>query len=617
MKTTLSLASRFVIVTAISIASTAIKVAAAPGDLDTTFGTGGKVVTNFGPGTTSDDVRYDGSMALQADGKILVSGISGNNFGLARYNTNGTLDTSFDGDGKVTTDFGSVDFGYAVAVQSDGKIVVAGSNSIQIALARYNTDGSLDTSFDGDGKVTTQAGTSFSEAYTIAVQADGKILAAGTADDASGNFLFAVVRYNTNGTLDTSFDGDGKAFAALGSGNYDLANSIAVQADGKILLAGSSYGASNDDFGVARFNTNGSLDTSFSGDGKLTTTFGAGTEIAYSVAVQSDAKIVVGGLARPGSDDDFGLVRYLTDGTLDTSFDGDGKVTTSFGAFNDYAYSVVVQADGKIGAAGIASITIPNGDFALARYNTNGSLDTTFGTSGKVTTAVQAGFDTGYSLAIQSDGKFVVGGSSTGSSFDFALVRYVGGSSATTVTSLNRVNPATTNLSTVNWTLTFAAANTGVSASNFSLSGAAATGASVGTPSTSNSGLTWNVPVTTGSTDGTLTLSLANATGTTPGVSTSLPFAGQSYTMDKTPPTVASIVRQSPGTQGITGTNVTFRVTFSEGITAPAASNFGIAAVSGTIVGTIGTVTPVSPSVYDVAATITSGTGEFRLKVVD
>ena len=147
--------------------------------------------------------------------------------------------------------------------------------------------------------------------------------------------------------------------------------------------------------------------------------------------------------------------------------------------------------------------------------------------------------------------------------------------------------------------------------------GAAAAGASVGTPTTANSGLTWNVPVTTGSTAGTLTLSLANATGTTPGVSTSLPFAGQSYTMDKTRPTVLSIVRQTPTSQATTNTSATFRVTFSEAVNAPAASNFAIAAVSSSITGSIGTVTAVNSNTYDVAVSITSGTGEFRLKVQD
>jgi hypothetical protein len=189
----------------------------------------------------------------------------------------------------------------------------------------------------------------------------------------------------------------------------------------------------------------------------------------------------------------------------------------------------------------------------------------------------------------------------------------------TTVASLNRVNPATSNLSTVNWTLTFAAANTGVSASNFTLSGAAAAGATVGTPTTANSGLTWNVPVTTGSTAGTLTLSLVNATGTTPGVSSSLPFAGQSYTMDKVAPAVVSIVRQTPTSQATSSTSATFRVTFSEAVNAPTTANFAIAAVSSTITGTISSVTAVSgnPAAFDVAITITGGSGEFRLKVID
>ncbi|MCX6853842.1 MAG: hypothetical protein NTV80_02935 [Verrucomicrobia bacterium] len=207
--------------------------------------------------------------------------------------------------------------------------------------------------------------------------------------------------------------------------------------------------------------------------------------------------------------------------------------------------------------------------------------------------------------------------STSGSQVSGVVVGTAAAPPTTTVTSLNRVNPATSNLSTVNWTLTFAAANTGVTASNFSLSGAAATGATVGTPTTANSGLTWNVPVTTGSTAGTLTLNLANATGTTPGVSTTLPFAGQSYTMDKTAPTLVSIVRQTPTSQATTNTSATFRVTFSEAVNAPAASNFAIAAVSSSITGTIGTVTAVNASTYDVPVTITGGSGEFRLKVQD
>lgn len=186
------------------------------------------------------------------------------------------------------------------------------------------------------------------------------------------------------------------------------------------------------------------------------------------------------------------------------------------------------------------------------------------------------------------------------------------------VTSLNRVNTTPSNAGTVNWTLTFASAVTGLTASNFSLTGAAATGAAVGTPSiVSGGGLTWNIPVTTGSTDGTLTLNLANATGLSSTISTSLPFAGQSYTMDKTPPTIVSVVRQNPTAQATSAGSVVFRVTYSEPVTGIVAARYQIVNVNGgTVTGTIGTPTG-GPTIYDVPVTITGGSGEFRLRVKD
>lgn len=186
------------------------------------------------------------------------------------------------------------------------------------------------------------------------------------------------------------------------------------------------------------------------------------------------------------------------------------------------------------------------------------------------------------------------------------------------VTSLNRVNTTPSNAGTVNWTLTFASAVTGLTASNFSLTGAAATGAAVGTPSiVSGGGLTWNIPVTTGSTDGTLTLNLANATGLSSTISTSLPFAGQSYTMDKTPPTIVSVVRQNPTAQATSAGSVVFRVTYSEPVTGIVAARYQIVNLNGgTVTGTIGTPTG-GPTIYDVPVTITGGSGEFRLRVKD
>jgi len=168
----------------------------------------------------------------------------------------------------------------------------------------------------------------------------------------------------------------------------------------------------------------GDLDTSFSGDGKQTTAIGSGTDEANSVVLQSDGKIVAAGYSHNGTNNDFAVVRYNTDGSLDTTFDTDGKVTTDIGSSQDQAYSVVLQSDGKIVVAGW-SYNGSNNDFAVVRYNTDGSLDTTFDTDGKVTTAIGSGIDAAYSVVLQSDGKIVVAGYSyNGTNDDFAVVRY-------------------------------------------------------------------------------------------------------------------------------------------------------------------------------------------------
>ena len=225
------------------------------------------------------------------------------------------------------------------------------------------------------------------------------------------------------GELDTTFDTDGKVTTSIGSGD-DYVNSVVLQSDGKIVAAGYSYNGSNYDFAIVRYNTDGSLDTTFDTDGKVTTPIASGDDRAYSVVLQSDGKIVAAGYSYNGSDNDFAIVRYNTDGSLDTTFDTDGKVTTPIGSRSDTAYGVVLQSDGKIVAAGY-SFNGSDNDFAIVRYNTNGSLDTTFGTGGKVTTPIGSGNEEANSVVLQSDGKIVVAGSSVnGSNYDFAVVRY-------------------------------------------------------------------------------------------------------------------------------------------------------------------------------------------------
>ena len=391
-KTDLKLKCKFLYLIASTILTFTLTPSAYAQDLDLSFGVNGTVTTAF------PDTATAYSIAIQSDGKIVAVGTQNNNYALARYTTAGLLDTSFSGDGIVYFDWAGIDIAYSVAIQSDGKIVVAGTSADYFSLARYTTAGLLDTSFSGDGFTgyfTSPEGT----AYSVAIQSDGKIVVGGVS-----NNNFALARYTTTGVLDTSFDDDGKVTTDFGS--VDGAYSVAIQSDGKIVVAGFS----NNDFALARYTTAGVLDTSFDGDGKVTSNLG-GNDIGRSVVIQSDGKIVVvGGF----SNNNFALARYTTAGVLDTSFDGDGMVTTDFGSV-DVAYSVAIQSDGKIVVAGVS-----NNDFALARYTTAGLLDTSLSGDGKVTQDFGQ-LDTAYSVAIQSDEKIVVAGRGFSK---FALARF-------------------------------------------------------------------------------------------------------------------------------------------------------------------------------------------------
>ncbi len=399
------------------------------GDLDPSFGVAGRVTTAVGTSAQGQAVL------IQSNGKILVAGVgNANDFALARYNSDGSLDTSFDGDGKLTTDFASgVDAANSIALQTDGKIVVAGLAHGDFALARYNSDGSLDTSFDGDGKLTTSFSSGIDFANSVAFQADGKIVVAGISDQNTASTRFALARYNSDGSLDTAFDGDGTLTSDFGVGFIGQAYELTLQTDGKIIVAGRSFFTSGGpNFALVRYNGDGSLDTSFDGDGKLTTDFTASEDYGNAVALQNDGRIVVAGYTFGGGSFDFALARYNSDGSLDTSFDGDGKLTTDFITGDDYAYDVVVQNDGKIVVVGSSNLA-----FALARYNSDGSLDTSFNEDGILLTvfgSVPRG--EAKSVALQPDGKIVVAGYSGGY---FALARYIADGSPT-ITSASSVN---------------------------------------------------------------------------------------------------------------------------------------------------------------------------------
>lgn len=395
------------------------------GILDPTFGNKGIVGTSVGIG---EDLIYD--TAIQSDGKIVAVGSADSLFTVARYNTDGSLDTTFDGDGKsqirpITNGNG---IAQSVEIQSDGKIVVAGSSTNStingFAVVRYNSNGSLDTSFGTRGIVVTRFTPCCDQATAMAIQNDGKIVVAGYADNLSHDF--GVVRYNTDGSRDTDFGIGGIVTTKLTSG-VDEARSIAIQADGKIVVAGYAQVGSYFNFATVRYNSNGSLDTTFDGDGSVLTSVGTTHSAAYSVAIQSDNKIVLTGwvdMPAPSNSKDFATVRYNANGSLDTSFDLDGKVTTSFGTGDDAASALAIQSDGKIVAAGKA--TAISNDFGVARFNSDGSLDNTFDLDGIVTTAVSSKGDLAFSVNVQGDGKLIAAGAytNTAGNSDFALVRY-------------------------------------------------------------------------------------------------------------------------------------------------------------------------------------------------
>jgi len=404
------------------------------GALDASFGTGGKVTTDFaGAGDGA------GAIAVQPDGKLVVAGgatiDAQADFALARYDSSGTLDPSFGTDGRVTTDFGGrYEGASSVALQPDGKIVVAGGSVIgfydNFALARYNSDGTLDATFGSGGKVITNFGEVSSHAYSVAVQPDGKIVATGYAN-IDGEEDFALVRYNANGTLDATFGAGGKViteFGRLQQGfSYAFGNSIAVQSNGKIVVAGRAYIGAGFDAALARYESDGMLDASFGTGGKVITDFGGSNDLVSSVAVQPDGNIVAAGQANVVRGYGFALARYTSSGTLDASFGAGGIVTTDFGIFDQgfsvaYAASLAVQLDGRMVAAGRAYI---NGGFhsGLARYNSDGTLDASFGTGGKVTADFQGplGSDQFTSVVVQPDGKIVA---AVGGLGDFTLVRY-------------------------------------------------------------------------------------------------------------------------------------------------------------------------------------------------
>lgn len=399
------------------------------GELDAAFGTGGLVTTDFAGGS---DVILD--MIVQPDGRIVAAGTADNgltpdDFAVVRYNANGSLDPTFGIAGKVTTDFGG-DAGsthsdriQALVLQPDGKLIAGGSASLgeDFALARYNPDGSLDAAFGTGGTVRLAHEGDLGSIVALALQPDGRIAAAGGIARLDGNRDFWLGRFNSDGTLDATFAVGGQVTTDLGS--VDQSSSMVIQPDGKLVVAGGSGGR----LALARYNPNGSLDATF-GSGGIVLTPVPGGGIGTDLVLQPDGRLVaVGRTGHALLHEDFVLARYNPNGTLDVGFGTGGLVITDFAGDFDNGNALVLMPDGRLAAAGWTN-SQGSRNVALARYLTDGSLDPSFGIGGRVVLDFFGGsHDHAFALVLDAAGRLVTGGfteSSSAGGANFAVARF-------------------------------------------------------------------------------------------------------------------------------------------------------------------------------------------------
>ena len=377
-----------------------------PGDLDTSFGSGGRKTVNFG-GIDAANV-----VLVQPNGRVVAAGGGGpaSSFCVVRLRSaNGTLDPTFGSGGKRVIDFGTDDEAvHGAALQSDGRIVLAGDARLQPAVVRLKANGALDASFDGDGRKVFSWG-AIGRVTAVVVAPNGKILLGGFSGPEGGNIQ--VARLKANGAFDTTFGTGG--IATVDFGGTEFGEAMARQADGRILVAGR---ASPGGAVVARLRATGALDPDFGTGGRVTLSAAVS---AGAVLVQSDRNILVAGNTSGSAV--MTVTRLRPDGSLDTTFGGGGTATVDFGSLADLLGGAVLQPDGKIVLAGY---TQASEDVAVARLNANGSLDAGFGAGGKAT--VDFGVATfGNAVALAPNGRIVVAGQKTGGD-DFAVARLRG-----------------------------------------------------------------------------------------------------------------------------------------------------------------------------------------------
>lgn len=418
------------------VASTAVSAATRNGDLDPNFGSDGIQIVDFG--VTS--VAF--GLAVAPDGKIVLGGnvdggpATSQDFGAARLNPDGSIDTSFSFDGRTTAVVGagaSYDQSLNTIVQVDGKIVVIGEAkptegvgaTSDMALVRFNVDGSLDTTFSGDGKAFIDfdlSATPDDRALDAVQLPDGKLIVVGSVDVTDEGTDFGIVKLNVDGTRDTSFDGDGRVtvrFDLDPTFRDEIASSVAIDGSGRILVSGIAEKTEfSNDFAIARLLPNGQLDANFNGDGRATFAFDVGGNLddeVLELIVAPDESIFLTGVATD-TGFDAAVAKLLPDGSLDSSFGGDGRVTVPFDLGvdnNDIFYGAALQPDGSLILAGFVQVAAPNNtDIAFVRLLANGDLDPGFGLAGKSIIPLDIGGDLqdAATRVRYSDGAMIFGG---------------------------------------------------------------------------------------------------------------------------------------------------------------------------------------------------------------
>ncbi len=401
-----------------------------PGALDMSFNVAGYATFAF---VSIGIARDQGQgIALQTDGKVVISGFTYDGtryrYALIRYQNDGRPDTTWGTDGTVATDVGGFnDQGTDIRQQADGKLVQCGYSSngtkLRVGVVRYLSNGNLDTTFSGTGKSFVSFSTGDDYCLNETIQPDGKIILLGYSRIGSNTHV-SMARLLTNGSLDTSFGNSGIVNTSIGV--KAQASGVVLLPNGKILLAGYSTTATLFSQTLLRYNTDGTLDTTFNGVGYTVTPMGSEHFYGNDVALQTDGKALVCGYAKFGSGYDITVTRYNTNGTIDTSYANNGTTIFSVGSGDDKSYRCKLQADGKLVVVGNSQVTGQPSEFLLTRFNTNGSVDTDFGIQGASRLSIGDVNDISYRIALTDDKKILVTGYSTirGPNTRFATARF-------------------------------------------------------------------------------------------------------------------------------------------------------------------------------------------------